>query len=41
MLTLDLNNGEFCELIEKIYIDLFEIAGYKPYYTKDFELYLK
>ena len=40
MITLDLNNIEYCNLIEKIYIDLLEIAGYITYYTKDFELYL-
>jgi hypothetical protein len=41
ILTLDLLNIDFCELIDNIYIDLFKFAGYEPYYTKDYELILK
>ena len=34
--TSDLNNKKNCDLIHKIYIDLYTEAGYKPYYTKDY-----
>lgn len=36
--TLDLTNKENCDLIHKIYIDLYKKADYKPYYTKDYIL---
>jgi hypothetical protein len=41
ILTLDIFNIEFCELIECIYVNLFKLSGYEPYYTKDLELNLK
>lgn len=41
LLSLDLNNTNFCELLESIYMDLFEIAGYSKYFTQDFVLVLK
>jgi hypothetical protein len=40
LLTKDLENEEFCKLIYLIYYDLYKIAGYKPYYSKDYELFL-
>lgn len=39
--TLDLTNKENCDLIYKIYIELYKEAGYKLYYTKDYILNLK
>ena len=36
--TMDLNNISRCELIEKIYIDLYKLVGYKLYSTKDYLL---
>ena len=38
--TNDLTNKEQCKFIEKIYIDLYTLAGYKPYFTKDYVLIL-
>ena len=38
LFTSDLNNKENCDLIHKIYIDLYKEAGYKPYYTTDYIL---
>lgn len=38
LFTSDLNNKENCDLIYKIYIDLYKEAGYKPYFTKDYIL---
>jgi hypothetical protein len=38
--TLDLTNKENCDLIHKIYIELFREAGYKLYPTKDYILNL-
>lgn len=38
--TLDLTNKENCDLIHKIYIELYKEAGYKPYHTKDYILNL-
>jgi hypothetical protein len=39
--TLDLTNKENCDLIHKIYIELYKEAGYKFYSTKDYILNLK
>ncbi len=39
--TLDLTNKENCELIHKIYIELYKEAGYKLYFAKDYVLNLK
>ena len=39
--TLDLINKENCDLIHKIYIELYKEAGYKFYSTKDYVLNLK
>lgn len=39
--TNDLTNIEYCKFIEKLYIDLYKLAGYKPYFTKDYYLKLK
>lgn len=38
--TYDLTNIERCKFIEKIYIDLYTLAGYKPYLTKSYILKL-
>ena len=39
--TLDLTNKENCDLIHKIYIELYKEAGYKLYSTKEYILNLK
>lgn len=39
-LMLDLNDEYSCELIYKIYINLFSLAGYKAYHMRDYELLL-
>lgn len=39
--TLDLTNKENCDLIHKIYIELYKEAGYKFYATEDYILNLK
>lgn len=38
--TNNLKDIERCDFIKKIYIDLYTLAGYKPYLTKDYVLYL-
>lgn len=38
--TYDLTNVERYKFIEKIYIDLYTLAGYKPYLTKSYVLKL-
>lgn len=38
--TNDLTDVERCKFIEKIYIDLYILAGYKPHLTKDYVLIL-
>ena len=40
LLTQDLENREYCELTNNIYITLYEYGGYKPYYSKSYELLL-
>ncbi len=39
--TLNLLNKENCDMIHKIYIELYKEAGYKLYFTKEFYLNLK
>lgn len=39
--TLDLTNIENCDFVHKIYIELYNEAGYKLYHTKDYVLDLK
>lgn len=38
LLTRDLKNNDYCELVYNIYVDLYIKAGYLPYYTKDYVL---
>ena len=38
--TNNLTDVERCKFIEKIYIDLYILAGYKPHLTKDYVLLL-
>jgi hypothetical protein len=40
LLTIDLKNENFCKLIYLIYYDLYKIAGYRAYYSKNYELLL-
>jgi hypothetical protein len=40
LFTLDLTNEKYCKFIYSIYIDLYKEAGYKSYFTKDYELNL-
>ena len=37
LFTQQLDNEKYCKFISNIYIELYDLAGYKPYFTKDYE----